>query len=86
MGVIEGDALVTVAEADSVFDGDAVMDCVSVALYVADSLAELDAVSVTDSVTVSVTDSLADSVTVSVTDSDALYEAVLEGVKVLDVE
>lgn len=72
VGVILGDALVTVGEADNVLDPEAVMLALSVA--------ELEAVSETDSLALS----LAELEAVSDTDSLALSLAVLDAVILAD--
>jgi molybdopterin biosynthesis enzyme len=84
VGVIDGDALVSVGEADRVLDGEDVIDADSVAL----SEALSDAVSEADSEALSEALSEDDSEALSEAVIDALLEAVLvavfDGVSVLD--
>ena len=84
VGVMLGDALVTVGLADSVLDGEAVMLALSVAL----SLAELEAVMLADSLALELAVSLTLSLALSLAVGDAVREAeldaVFEGVSVLE--
>jgi hypothetical protein len=86
VGVIDADALVTVGDADSVFDGDAVTVTDTEADSDADSEADSDADSLADSDADSEAEAEADSEADALTVTLMLWLAVSDGVMVLVVD